>query len=206
MFSFPVTKLWGAPSSRFLRGRVRCSLYHGVCRAQGPGSHLRRALPALFYLLVLSAIAISRHCAKPRCLRYDAGTDPRALSVRGHGLCCDARAYSPASDGTRSRHSSNVMQVVKQRTARALLAKRKRNNPRQRNLFGDEPKQSTRRNGAPTLLMTVARSKAWATRQKRKDGAPTVISPAAQRPVHPPTSFRQNLRGLLGHRLGRPCA
>ena len=59
MFSFPVTKLWGAPSSRFLRGRVRCSLYHGVCRAQGPGSHLRRALPALFYLLVLSAIAIS---------------------------------------------------------------------------------------------------------------------------------------------------
>ena len=36
---------------------------------------------------------------------------------------------------------STVMQVVKQRTARALLPKRKRRNPRQRNLFGDEPKR-----------------------------------------------------------------
>ncbi len=36
---------------------------------------------------------------------------------------------------------STVMQVVKQRTARALLPKRKRRNPRQRNLFGGEPKR-----------------------------------------------------------------
>jgi putative transposase len=36
---------------------------------------------------------------------------------------------------------STVMQVVKQRTARALLPKRKRRNPRQRNLFADEPKR-----------------------------------------------------------------
>jgi putative transposase len=35
---------------------------------------------------------------------------------------------------------STVMQVLKQRTARALLPRRKRRNPRQRNLFGDEPK------------------------------------------------------------------
>ena len=35
---------------------------------------------------------------------------------------------------------STVMQVLKQRTARALLPKRKRRNPRQRNLFEDEPK------------------------------------------------------------------
>ena len=34
---------------------------------------------------------------------------------------------------------SKLMQVLKQRTARALLPKRKRRNPRQRNLFGDEP-------------------------------------------------------------------
>jgi putative transposase len=34
---------------------------------------------------------------------------------------------------------STVMQVLKQRTARALLPKRKRRNPRQRNLFGNEP-------------------------------------------------------------------
>ena len=34
---------------------------------------------------------------------------------------------------------STAMQVLKQRTARALLPQRKRRNPRQRNLFGDEP-------------------------------------------------------------------
>ena len=37
---------------------------------------------------------------------------------------------------------STVMQVLKQRTAHALLPKRKRRNPRQRNLFGDEPKRA----------------------------------------------------------------
>ena len=36
---------------------------------------------------------------------------------------------------------STVMQVLKQRTARALLLKRKRANPRQRNLFGGEPRR-----------------------------------------------------------------
>ncbi len=36
---------------------------------------------------------------------------------------------------------STVMQVLKQRTARALLPKRKRRNPRQRSLFGDEPQR-----------------------------------------------------------------
>ena len=36
---------------------------------------------------------------------------------------------------------SIVMQVLKQRTARALLPRRKRRDPRQRNLFGDEPGQ-----------------------------------------------------------------
>src|ERR1700681_2349527 len=41
---------------------------------------------------------------------------------------------------------STVMQVLKQRTARALLPKRKRRNPRQRNLFGNEPQP-----GAPFL-------------------------------------------------------
>ena len=34
---------------------------------------------------------------------------------------------------------STAMQVLKQRTARALLPKRRRRDPQQRNLFGDEP-------------------------------------------------------------------
>jgi putative transposase len=37
---------------------------------------------------------------------------------------------------------STVMQVLKQRTAHALLPKRKRRDPRQRRLFGDEPKRA----------------------------------------------------------------
>jgi REP element-mobilizing transposase RayT len=37
---------------------------------------------------------------------------------------------------------STVMQVVKQRTARALLGKRKRRDPRQRELFGEEPRRA----------------------------------------------------------------
>jgi len=36
---------------------------------------------------------------------------------------------------------SKVMQVLKQRTAQALLPKRKRRNPLPRNLFGDEPRK-----------------------------------------------------------------
>ena len=36
---------------------------------------------------------------------------------------------------------STVMQVLKQRTARALLPRRKRRNPRQGNLFGNEPRR-----------------------------------------------------------------
>jgi putative transposase len=36
---------------------------------------------------------------------------------------------------------STVMQVLKQRTARALLPKRKRGNPRQRSLFGEESRR-----------------------------------------------------------------
>jgi putative transposase len=36
---------------------------------------------------------------------------------------------------------STVMQVLKQRTAYALLPERKGRNPRQRDLFGDEPKR-----------------------------------------------------------------
>lgn len=36
---------------------------------------------------------------------------------------------------------SSVMQVLKQRSARALLPKRQRRNPRQRSLFGEEPRR-----------------------------------------------------------------
>jgi putative transposase len=37
---------------------------------------------------------------------------------------------------------STVMQVLKQRTARALVPKKKRRNPRQRELFGEKPRRA----------------------------------------------------------------
>jgi putative transposase len=37
---------------------------------------------------------------------------------------------------------STVMQVLKQRTAKALLPKRKRRDPQQRKLFSDEPRRA----------------------------------------------------------------
>ena len=59
------------------------------------------------------------------------------------GLCGDAGTY-PSSDHRTRRWEllSTVMQVVKQRTARALLPKRKRCDPSQRELFGEEPRRA----------------------------------------------------------------
>ena len=55
--------------------------------------------------LVLSTIAFSAHCAQPRHLSLDSGTDARALSFRSRRLCRDAGTHSPTFDGTRSRDS-----------------------------------------------------------------------------------------------------
>src|ERR1700693_1783914 len=109
-FSLPILELWvprpfDSAQGRLLRslqGRVRCCRYHGVCYALRIASYLRRSSPALYHLLVLSAIAFSARGAQPRPLPLDPGTDAPALSVRGRGICRHAGAHPSAFDGTRS--------------------------------------------------------------------------------------------------------
>ena len=72
---------------------------------------------------------------------------------------------------------STVMQVLKQRTARALLPKRKRRDPQQRELFGEDVRRA----------FWQARFYDFNVERSRRDGAPTaVVALATQRPGHPP--------------------
>ncbi len=93
----------GAPSLRFLQGRVRCCRYYGICHAQRPASHLRRASPALYHLLLLSTIAVSRSCAQPISLPCDSRTGATEIPVRGGGICRNARTFSSPRFGTGNR-------------------------------------------------------------------------------------------------------
>jgi REP element-mobilizing transposase RayT len=56
---------------------------------------------------------------------------------------------------------STVMQVLKQRTARALLPKKKRTDPRQRNLFGDRVPHRASGRRASITSMYGRRRNAW---------------------------------------------
>ncbi len=120
------------------KGGTRCCLYYFVC-AQRLASHLRRASPALYHLLVLSEIAFSAHRAQPRLLPFLEQTRERyrfvvvgyvVMPEHIHLLITEPEVGTP----------STVMQVLKQRTARALLPKKKRFDPRQRLLFGEIPR------------------------------------------------------------------
>ena len=53
------------------------------CHAERTASHLRGASPALYYLLVLSAISFSAGKTQPRLLSCDSRRDSAALPVRG---------------------------------------------------------------------------------------------------------------------------
>ncbi len=85
-FSFPFRNC-GCPALAFCARGVRCCRYHGGCHAQRTASHLWRSSPALYHLLLLPAITFSEHRAQSRPLPLDSGTDARALSVRGCGVC-----------------------------------------------------------------------------------------------------------------------
>src|ERR1700733_7540989 len=102
--SFPFQDC-GCPVLAFLARARTMLLVPWICYAQRPASELRRPSPALYHLLLLPAIAFSRHRAQPRYLPCDSGTDSRALSVRSRRVCRDAGTHSPAFDGTRSRVS-----------------------------------------------------------------------------------------------------
>jgi REP element-mobilizing transposase RayT len=89
-------------------------------------------------LFLLSALAFSWHCAQSRSLSgfWKKPGNVYCFVVVGylvmpehiHLLISEPEVGTP----------STVMQVLKQRTAHALLPKCKRSNPRQRRLFGEE--------------------------------------------------------------------
>jgi len=108
-----------------------------ACYAQRSASHIRGAPPALYHLFLLSAIASAEFCTSSgRLLSILEQTRQRyrfvvvgyvVMPEHIHLLMTEPEVGNP----------STVMQVLKQRTARALLPKRKRRDPRQLTLFAD---------------------------------------------------------------------
>ena len=120
----------GAPSLRFLQGRVRC----GLQRTYG-AHHLHfitwscyRRLPFLNSAAARDRLLSTLEQVRVRYRFVVVGYVVMPEHV--HLLISEPEVGTP----------STAMQVLKQRTARALLPQRKRKNPRQRNLFGEEPR------------------------------------------------------------------
>ncbi len=90
------TGTWVPRPCVFCKGGTRCCLYHFVCHAQRTASHLRRRSPALYHLFLLSAIAFSAYCPKPRPIPLHSGTDSRSLPLRGRRMRRHARTHSLA--------------------------------------------------------------------------------------------------------------
>ena len=124
VLSFPFRNR-GCPVLALLQGRAWCCLYHESC-AQRLASHLRRSSPALYHLLLLRQIAISRSGrGRDRFLAILEQTRQRyrfvvvgyvVMPEHIHLLLTEPEMGTP----------STVMQVLKQRTAYALLPRRKR--------------------------------------------------------------------------------
>jgi hypothetical protein len=81
-------------------------------------------------------------CSRYRRLPLQSTARSRDRSRRGRGICRHAGTHPPAHHRTEIGTPSTVMQVLKQRTARALLPKKKRADARQRRLFGDAVRRS----------------------------------------------------------------
>jgi REP element-mobilizing transposase RayT len=105
--------------------------------AERIASHLRCPSAALYHLFLLSPITFSAHRVEARPISHDSGTDPPAISLCGRGIRGHAKHIHLLITEPEIGSPSTVMQVLKQRTARALLPKRKRADPRQKPLFGD---------------------------------------------------------------------
>jgi REP element-mobilizing transposase RayT len=133
----PVPEPWVPRPCAVCKGGRRCCLYYFVYHAARPASQLRRPSPALYHLLLLSAIAFAGQRPQPRPLPLDSEqTRERyrfvvvgyvVMPEHIHLLITEPEVGTP----------STVMQVLKQRTARALLPKKKRADARQRRLFED---------------------------------------------------------------------
>jgi len=132
----------GAPLLRFLQGRVRCCRYHklvmpaGLHRTYG-AHHLHFITSSCYHRLPF----FDAPSARDRFLAILEQTRQKyrfvvvgyvVMPEHIHLLITEPEVGTP----------STIMQVLKQRTAHALLPKRKRRDPRRRLLFGDEPKRA----------------------------------------------------------------
>ena len=132
----------GAPLVRFLQGRERCCRYHGwLCRvgciALTAHTHLHFITCSCFHRLPFLKSARARD----RLLTILEQTRSRyrfvvvgyvVMPEHIHLLITEPEVGNP----------STVMQVLKQRTARALLPRGKRKDRSQGELFGDEPRRA----------------------------------------------------------------
>ena len=128
----------GAPSLRFLQGRVRCCRYHGLSMTSGLhrtyGAHhlhfitcsCNRRLPFLRSARARDQFLVILEQTRRRYRFVVVGYVVMPEHV--HVLITEPEVGSP----------STVMQVLKQRTARSLLPRRRRRDKRQRELFGEE--------------------------------------------------------------------
>jgi putative transposase len=109
-----------------------------VCHAQWPASHLRRPSPALYHLSCYRRLPFLRTTrSRDRFLAILEQTRQRyhfvvvgyvVMPEHIHLLITEPEIATP----------STVMQVLKQRTARALLPKKRESDSRQRFLFGED--------------------------------------------------------------------
>jgi putative transposase len=131
----------GAPSLRFLQGRVRAAdimcfiMPSGLHRTYG-AHHLHFITCSCYRRLPFLSNARSRdtflNILEQTRQRYCfVVVGYVVMPEHIHLLLTEPELGTP----------STVMQVLKQRTAYALLPKRRRKNPRQRNLFRDEPQR-----------------------------------------------------------------
>ncbi len=125
VFSLPVPELWVPRACVVCKGGWRCCRYYVLRHATRLASDLRRSSPALYYLLVLSAIAVSEHRVQPGPLHLDSGTDTRTLSLSGRGICRHAGIHPPAHHRTRDWNSVDGDASVKTALGPRLVAEEK---------------------------------------------------------------------------------
>jgi len=144
-FVLPILKTVGtvgAPSLRFLQGRARCSRYLGFVMPAGlhrtyGAHHLHFITNSCYHRLPLLDAPGARDLflaileqtrQKYRFVVVGYVVMPEHI----HLLITEPEVGTP----------STVMQVLKQRTAHALLPRRKHQDPRQRRLFADQPRRA----------------------------------------------------------------
>ena len=123
---------------RFLQGRVPRLL---VPWPSCPPDCIALTASITCTLSLALAITEGRNSAgaQRRPIPLDSRRNPATLPLRGRGIRGDARAL-PSADEPEVGTPSTVMQVLKQRTAHALLPKKKRGDPRQQSLFEECPR------------------------------------------------------------------